>query len=292
MDVTARVLHFGPEGALMGVLASPDEPRDGAPAVVLINSGLIHRVGPNRLYVRLAQELAERGFHSLRFDLSGIGDSPSLGAGDGLSVQDRAEADIVSATLAVRESVGVDRFVLMGLCSGAFMAHRTAGRHEMVVGCIQFDGYIYATRGFYLRNYARKLVSPAAWLRVLGRSLRHPEAATAGPEQDTAFTLEALPRATFESDVAHMVRRGMKMLFVITQGGLQEVNYRRQLHDSVPGVDLERCAHVLHFPEADHTLTLRRHRDEVVEATAAWMHRSFPPVDPGPPADARRASAT
>ncbi|HEY5972738.1 MAG TPA: hypothetical protein VIT22_12400, partial [Pseudoxanthomonas sp.] len=42
--------------------------------VVLLNAGLIHRVGPFRLYVRLARELAESGFDVLRFDLPGIGD--------------------------------------------------------------------------------------------------------------------------------------------------------------------------------------------------------------------------
>ena len=47
----------------------------GQPWVVLLNAGIIHRIGPNRLYVQLARRLASRGHAVLRFDLAGIGDS-------------------------------------------------------------------------------------------------------------------------------------------------------------------------------------------------------------------------
>ena len=52
------------------------------PTVVLLNAGIVHRVGPNRMHVLLARALAAAGIPSLRFDMSGIGDSPEPTGGD------------------------------------------------------------------------------------------------------------------------------------------------------------------------------------------------------------------
>ena len=42
-----------------------------------MNAGSIHRVGPNRSFVRMARRFADLGYPVLRMDLSGIGDSPA-----------------------------------------------------------------------------------------------------------------------------------------------------------------------------------------------------------------------
>ena len=49
--------------------------RPARPAIILLNTGVEHHVGPHRLYVPLAREWAARGHLVLRFDLGGIGDS-------------------------------------------------------------------------------------------------------------------------------------------------------------------------------------------------------------------------
>jgi cell division protein FtsW len=55
-----KVLRFGLERGLSGVLAEPEgiEQVAGAPGVVLLNSGILHHVGPSRLYVRIARLVA------------------------------------------------------------------------------------------------------------------------------------------------------------------------------------------------------------------------------------------
>ncbi|MFP2897131.1 hypothetical protein [Corallococcus sp. 4LFB] len=72
-----RICTFGPEQSLVGILTEPDPAKvlPEAPAVVLSNVGLNHHVGPYRLWVELARQLAGRGITTLRFDLSGLGDS-------------------------------------------------------------------------------------------------------------------------------------------------------------------------------------------------------------------------
>ena len=74
--MSERPVMIGADRNLMGIVCEPDGPWPASrPAMIMLNAGLIHRVGPNRLHVRLARELAARGFLSLRLDLSGRGDS-------------------------------------------------------------------------------------------------------------------------------------------------------------------------------------------------------------------------
>ena len=49
---------FGPGGGLFGIETLPAQRREGAPTVLLLNAGLLHRVGPNRFNVELARRLA------------------------------------------------------------------------------------------------------------------------------------------------------------------------------------------------------------------------------------------
>ena len=71
------VIQFGPDKGLLGILTTPaDSVRvDGAPIAVIINAGIVHRIGPFGLHVKMARQLAEAGYSTLRLDLSGLGDS-------------------------------------------------------------------------------------------------------------------------------------------------------------------------------------------------------------------------
>ena len=63
--LTEEPLQFGAGGRLFGILTTPSEPRRNAqelPVFVFLTAGLLHRVGPYRLHVRLGRELAQMGF--------------------------------------------------------------------------------------------------------------------------------------------------------------------------------------------------------------------------------------
>ena len=134
-----RVLRFGETATLVGILTEPDLDvrRTDVPAVVLLNSGILHHVGASRLYVQIARHLAECGCTSLRFDFSGIGDSEprrdSLPFEESALVEAREAMDYVSGV------AGTSEFVLIGLCSGADMSYFTAVNDEHVVGVAQLD---------------------------------------------------------------------------------------------------------------------------------------------------------
>jgi pimeloyl-ACP methyl ester carboxylesterase len=113
---------------MFGILCRPAEGSSRAlPMVLLHNVGANHHIGCNRIYVELARRWAALGFSVLRFDLVGIGDTPPE--------RFRRENEVYSAgsisdsARAIRwlsESMNCQRFVLGGICSGAYVSYYAA----------------------------------------------------------------------------------------------------------------------------------------------------------------------
>ena len=123
---------------LIGIFTQPKESASKEqPIVVMLNAGLLHRVGPFRLHVSLCRKLADAGFSSLRVDLSGIGDSAVVR--ENLDELKRAEEDVRYFLDSLTERFGVTRFLLLGLCSGADNAHYISVRDKRVVGIVLLD---------------------------------------------------------------------------------------------------------------------------------------------------------
>jgi dienelactone hydrolase len=119
------------DGRLFGILHPAYGGDGGGPAVrtaiVLLNAGCVPRFGAHRQYLPLARRWAALGFPVLRLDLSGIGDSPvGEGAEENLTYPPGARSDIDRALRWLTAQTGADRFVLVGLCSGADLAFAAA----------------------------------------------------------------------------------------------------------------------------------------------------------------------
>lgn len=131
--IEERVLRFGDDDQLAGILCAPAEPQPVG--VLILNTGANHHIGNGRIAVRLARRLAELGFASLRMDADGIGESGAIADGE------RAEAlfgegatrDAI-AGLAALERQGFRRSLLVGICSGAHHAFHAALRDARVAG--------------------------------------------------------------------------------------------------------------------------------------------------------------
>ncbi len=119
---------------MIGVLSSPiDVPRRTSPTIVLPNVGANHHVGSNRIYVEFARRWSAIGFSVLRFDLVGIGDTPSQGGrrenavySDSCAMDTRRAMDWLARTRDHR------RFALGGICSGAYVSYYAALADERV----------------------------------------------------------------------------------------------------------------------------------------------------------------
>ena len=127
-DVKESIVRFGINNNF-AILSEPvvlDNDVD-LPIVVIANSGANHRVGPGRLYVVLARELARLGFSCLRIDIPGLGDSVinNVGRENRDYIEDSSEV--------IREAMEVfgvkpqgHRYIVTGLCSGAYASFHAA----------------------------------------------------------------------------------------------------------------------------------------------------------------------
>jgi alpha-beta hydrolase superfamily lysophospholipase len=129
-----RALCICPRPNLFGILSEPVPDTTATvelPAIVLLNAGSAHHVGPNRLHVALARRLAAAGFRCLRMDLHGLGDSVTASSElENETYPPTAFRDVGLVMNFLKKEMGVGRMVLMGLCSGAYYAFQSA---------VQFD---------------------------------------------------------------------------------------------------------------------------------------------------------
>jgi len=129
---TERAVEVPPAG-LFGVVTEPLDTlrKPEAPTVVFVDEGNTPHIGQSRMWVDLARSWAELGYRSIRFDLSGNGDSPPRPG------QDRHEArspeaveDVMDVARAVAPPDGAG-VVLVGLCAGAYQAMEVALEHRV-----------------------------------------------------------------------------------------------------------------------------------------------------------------
>lgn len=127
-------LLFGPDDRLFGIVTTPRSPRDDVPMAILLDAGRNPHLGWGRGTVETARDLAAAGWRVLRMDQAGIGDSLAHpdGPAEVLYSQDSV-ADVVAA-MDRSPSGAVDRFVLIGACSGGHLALHTALADPRVVG--------------------------------------------------------------------------------------------------------------------------------------------------------------
>ena len=132
---------FGSSHRLFGVLVRPraDRTRVERPAVIITNAGTVHRIGPHRLYVELARDLAALGFHVLRMDLSGIGDSEVGTSAENLCYPATGLADCQDGMSALASRLGIERFVVAGLCSGGDIAFQLGLADPRVAGVVMMN---------------------------------------------------------------------------------------------------------------------------------------------------------
>ncbi len=256
---------------LIGVACQPDQPRPDAPGFLFWNVGLNHRVGPSRGWVELARALAARGFASLRFDLSGFGDS--LARRDTRSEAERALLDVRSAMGFLEAQRACQRFVLVANCSGVDSLHATVLGDERVVGAVSIDGYAYRNRGYRWRRILAKGLQPSRWLRRFRRWRLARAAVARSTRREPVWQRDLPTRERFASDLALLVARRVQLLFVFTSGVDNQYNHRTQFHDTF-GHHSE--AAVLFFPRADHLFSRLADRQALIAAVCAWVEARFP----------------
>ena len=276
--------NFGDQQHLYGTLCVPEEDAETRhnTCVIMLNAGLVYQAGPKRLYVDVARDLANRGFSSLRFDLSGIGDSDRRR--DTMPYEEQIPADIASAISFVEKKTGIESFVLMGICTGADNAHKYALRDKRVNGAVFIDGYAYKTPGYYLRYYGPRVINPfrvARWIK--NAVLPEPEESVApanevNPIQEKekeGYFWDVPPRDKTVRELKQLVDRNVRQLHIYTADWYWCFNHQSQFKRMYRAIDFKGLATCVYFPRSDHTYTLIDDRIKLINTVADWLDMNF-----------------
>lgn len=293
-----RALSFGASGNLVGILCEPEPAarRTGAPAVLLWNVGIHHRIGPFRIWVELARRLAEVGFASLRFDLAGQGDSePRRGVVEG----NPALADVQEAMALLEKRLGVRTFAPIAFCSGVDALHPLGLQDPRVVAMGYIEGYAYRTRGFWMR-YPLRYLNRQRWEKKLQEVAARYGVRRAGGAGDgialdpvqqevnlglNVFSREMPTQEQFARDVETLTGRGVELLFQFFGGG-NTVNHRGQLAEMLGKRQLGDRIREYFDGGADHILYRLGDRERALDHICAWLSEKFP-AKAAAPLDAR-----
>lgn len=141
--VRERFTTLGAAG-LFGVETWPDD-SDTKATLVFLNTGSEPHVGPGRAWVEYARDLAQDGYLGIRIDFRGWGDSPDDGFLPGRPFNEHCFEDVATIVADLRDR-GHHKIVLVGLCSGAWLAMQ-ASKSVHVDGVIAINPQLAWQRG-------------------------------------------------------------------------------------------------------------------------------------------------
>lgn len=267
-----RAVTFGRSHTLVGIVNEPggNKGAETLPAMILVNAGLLNRSGPHRLYVTLARTLAERGFLSLRFDHSGLGDSDTRP--DHLTYAAGVVSDTRLAMDYLEETYGVESFVLGGLCSGADHSFLTACADDRVAGAVLLDWYAYRTPGYYLRHYGPRILRLGPWIRKVARAVGSIRVSPQerGPRQVDPYARDIPSAKDTALALQGLVDRGSRFLCVYTGGQDALLNHAGQFFRMFPKLRDRGAIRAEYLPEAEHTFPQVENRKELVKLVVEW----------------------
>ena len=280
------VYNFGKENVLCGMLTTPEHisKMNSSPCFILLNAGLVNQAGPFRLHVELSRELAKHNFYTLRFDLSGIGDS--LKHRDSRPHEQQMAGDITDTLNFVTEKTGIQTFVLMGICTGADNTHKATLADSRVIGAIMIDGYVYKTSGYYVRHFAPRILDPKVGVRWIKRTLAPKSLAKSYhniisslekkfAKEKEVYYWDLPPKETTMSDLKKFVDRQVNQLYIFTNNWGWSFNHKNQLQEMYNPVDFKGLATCVYFDKADHIYTLNSDRKNLINTICHWATKTY-----------------
>ena len=284
-DCTETPVLFGSDSSLVGIITSPAEGPRAPVACLMLNMGATHRIGPRRVNVKLARQLAARGVSSIRFDLAGLGDSRPASGAEHFRAQNmldmQAAMDLIGARL------GVHRFIVIGLCSGGGNGLWLANSDARVVGILMFETYAFPSRRTLWERSARRALAAPTNPAVLGKTLRWLQrkvsakaAAARSPEIFEAESPDAI-RAFFRRSMRQIMEREVAVLFLYS--GTTDVadHGHDQLANFADEPFMKRIDY--HFDAAiDHNLSTIQAQQTFMQFVCDWTLRVIAEKSDGP----------
>jgi pimeloyl-ACP methyl ester carboxylesterase len=272
--VNEQVVRLGKHRSLVGIMARAALPGERA-TVVILNTGIAHRVGHHRMFVTLARLLAREGFNVLRFDFSGIGDSEPRR--DSLSPLASSLADLDDVLDWLERERAVSRVVLIGLCSGADHAILHAHSDPRVAGLVLMDPSVPTTARFYAHYIFRRLTRLRSYVSVmLGRSglvrvwIRHLYGFRSNADMRPASLEDLRFHSYLRQSYRSAIKNGVQILAVFT-GEITRQTYREQMLDAFSDIVFGDRLRLEFFPSTDHVFTSEKDRAQLFKIIRNWI---------------------
>ncbi len=279
-----QVVLFGKTKSLVGIITEPySASEDGCfPAIIILNAGLLHRIGPNRLYVKIARQMATAGFIVLRFDFSGIGDSSALDAN--LPFERSSISETQEAMHYLSSIRGIGEFILVGLCSGANVALKTACGDHRVVGVIGINGSYFDSQeleglsqyfksSIQSRYYRKHLFNYRSWWRVItGKS--NLSGIIRFLISKTKILLSRNENVLFKTNPSikwsSLIERGVDLFLIYSEGSLALDTFCLTLENHLSGLKSSGKLRVEFIKHSDHVFTLLWSQNILMDFIHQW----------------------
>lgn len=287
MSHTEETLVLGDAMHLVATFTTPGTSAAQAdtpvPLVVLLtNSGVIPRTGPNRMNVHLARHFARLGIPSVRFDLSGLGDSSRPAEPQPMMAQWISDCRAVMDHAEQRH--GCHRFLMIGFCSGAEVAHLLGLQDPRLCAALLWDMYAYPTLGSTLRYRwlrVRQLGLAGVMRKAQGRLLK-----ALGLAKPTVSAKSANPpaipshppaKAELMQRLQTLVDRGVSLHFAFAEGNPHWFNHERQFQAMFHNAPFLSHVSFRFLREADHLLTEGHAQAAFLAMTDDWLKQRVLP---------------
>lgn len=282
-------LWFGPSGRLFGVMCRPARPVAGTPAVLLPATGFQPRSGFGRMWTTLARQLAARGLTSLRFDMTGTGESDGRVGADPLADRyDPGRVADLRAALDALAAEGFGRAIAVGHCSGAYAALLAAAEDQRLIG-------VCAGNPMFLNRQTELCQAVLSRPAGLPETRFTPPAApvdAAEPSSDGSavvgrFVMRQVRRAcppmlrewlrglgreerAGRAHLRQLLARGCAVHLVFAQGDDGHIRLRRAFGSALR---MPPALRVTEIAGADHTFTAAAHRSQFLDIAAGFAFR-------------------
>lgn len=303
-----RVVRIG-DADLFGIVTEPDVPTTTT-ATVFVPDAFTPHVGQSRIWTDTARDWCRSGRPSLRFDLSGCGDSDARPGAEGHRYKILEHLDEVSdAVRSVRPDDPADTF-LVGLCSGAY--HALESGLELSVRGVALINPVLAFPSVEdpVSPRRRAIQRTRPWIsRPLGRVAgRIAWKLSPRYHQDPTFVWERMLESCFWQRSANhqlawvpewlwtvvnrilVVQRPEQLMRRVLAGGTSvlwvsgEADWRLSTLGSqraLARVARQEDLTLLPMEDLDHAMMRPGARDRVVEAVTAFIRRRTAPPPPG-----------
>jgi alpha-beta hydrolase superfamily lysophospholipase len=211
-DIDETVHWIGPPGERIFMIeGEPEGGPDSDICPVFLNAGAVRHCGPNAMWTRFARQLGGLGYASARIDVRNVGEADGPDAP--YATHDAFYADAVltdvDRVLAALGAARPRRFLLVGLCSGAFAALHTADRRADVAGIVMVNPLALVwneeARALLRQDQIRNAMRGANWRRLLHRDLT-----LSGASRRLAAHGAAAVRGTVAATRARGGRQGLR----------------------------------------------------------------------------------